>query len=334
MIKLKNTIIFFILIFVIIIMFLSFNNKLECPENYILIERDNYFTNKDFCVMKYQARAYDTSFNTIIYDGCGNLTNLSSCNFENSFNNWADLSNVIPISSPEGSPWRRISFNDAVSACQNLGKNYRLITNREWMTIARKIESNKINWNSNEVRVGYLSKGLHKLPNLTTELYKNLSHPAPNSSDECLFAYVDEYNIVCSAEGDFRFKRTHVINNNIIWDFAGNVWEWVDATENGESFNGRICENEKWNHFNNCKISKESIFQLTSAKDKRFEIGSLISNSTNHGIGMVYSSNSDNRVFKRGGSWVNLPASGIFGLDARSSPSGSTAVRGFRCTYS
>lgn len=303
-----------------------------CPEGYVRVPADNYFSYEDFCVMKYEAKAFDTKSNEIIFDGCGNLTDLKSCNYDG-VGNWADLSFIKPISVSKASPWRQISFEDAFKACNNLGEGYQLITNRQWMTIARNIESVSNNWSLNKVGGGTLAKGLHKSENIQTDLYKQLAHPPPNAFDECKFAYVDEYNIVCQEEGDFIYKRTlELSNNEIIWDFAGSVWEWVDAKEDGSVVDGDVCGNDGWNHFPNCNIENEK-YSFVDGKDKRFEIGPKFGYNSSHGIGMIYSSQRVDRVFKRGGSWVNLPASGIFSLDLRTSFDVATSARGFRCTF-
>lgn len=44
-----------------------------------------------------------------------------------------------------------INQTEAIAACQSMGSGYHLITNDEWMTIARSIEVNPVNWNSGTI---------------------------------------------------------------------------------------------------------------------------------------------------------------------------------------
>lgn len=39
----------------------------------------------------------------------------------------------------------------AIDACKSMGEGYHLITNNEWMTIARNIEATSQNWSSGTV---------------------------------------------------------------------------------------------------------------------------------------------------------------------------------------
>lgn len=309
------------------------SKALSCPDNYVLIPSDGYFNDEPFCVMKYEARALSNITNEIVYDGCGNLSDLASCNLEGE-NNWADLNVTIPFSTNEGAPWRRISFYDAAEACESLGKNNKLITNREWMSIARNIEQLESNWLNNETGYSTLSKGLHKREGFT-ENFDTLNHPAANSKDECKYAYATGEEVICEADGHFEFKRTHMLSTGEeIWDFAGNLWHWVDANETRTSLRGNICQENGWNYYDECALDENSHFTFTDAPDNRFEVGPLLTDKTRNGIGMVYSSDQENRVFRRGGSWFNRPGSGIFALDLRANPDSPSTARGFRCTYS
>jgi len=307
------------------------SKTLSCPENYVLIPGDDYFNHEPFCVMKYEARALSNITNELVYDGCGNLPDLASCNLKGE-DNWADLNLTTPFSTNEGAPWRRISFYDATKACENIGE--KLITNKEWMSIARNIEQIESNWLNNETGNSTLSKGLHKKEGFTKN-FATLNHPAPNSKEECKYAYATGEEVVCEVDGDFEFKRIHTLSTGEeIWDFAGNVWHWVDANENKTSLRGNICQENDWNYYDACGLEENSNFSFTNATDKRFEVGSLLTNKTQNGIGMVYSDDRENRVFRRGGSWFNRPASGIFALDLRANPNSPSAARGFRCSYS
>ena len=121
------------------------------------------------------------------------------------------------ISQAAGNPWASINRADAVAACGASGLE--LLTNNHWQTIARNIESVKENWANNTIGdAGGLNRG-HS-DNGTP----NNALAAGNGSDPCVGTSND-----CSAWTDQ--KRTHTIsnrgNNEVIWDIAGNVWEWM-----------------------------------------------------------------------------------------------------------
>jgi len=48
-------------------------------------------------------------------------------------------------------PIADINQTEAIAACQSMGVGYHLITNDEWMTLARNIESNGKNWSTGKV---------------------------------------------------------------------------------------------------------------------------------------------------------------------------------------
>lgn len=305
-----------------------------CPEGFVLVPSDDDFVDFDFCVMKYEAKAFDTDAGRVIADGCGNLSSLADCNLD-AHHNWADLSRVQPRSLPDGAPWRRVSFNDAYRACAGLGPGFRLITNREWMAIARDVEQVGANWSGTAAGEGTMAKGLHKVPGISDDLYKLLNHPAPDASAGCLYAESQARRVQCKPRGEVRYRRTLVLSTgDVLWDMAGNVWLWVDAAEDGSAIDGDVCGNDDtWNQFPACEL--RGLYKAATEPDsidKRFEILPALALDPSSGVGMVNSSQSNDAVFRRGGSWVNQPAAGVFGLDLRSSPFGGGPMMGFRCT--
>ncbi len=122
------------------------------------------------------------------------------------------LEKGIPVSRQEGFPWVDVKYSEAKSACQKLGKGYDLIDNAQWLTIADEIIGNVKNWSSNEVGVGYINKG----------------HSDNNPAKAC-DTKLDNVQGDCNKSGmKFDQKRTHYLKSNEeIWDFSGNLWEWV-----------------------------------------------------------------------------------------------------------
>lgn len=130
-----------------------------------------------------------------------------------------EMKNVggVATSQASGTPWVSVTISAARSACSALGPTYHLITNSERMIIARNIEATASNWSTGIVNSGLINQG-H-------------SDTAPNSA---LAANVDD-NQAC--EGTYQTcsstvwnsqRRTHNIANGVLWDFSGNVREFVD----------------------------------------------------------------------------------------------------------
>lgn len=104
--------------------------------------------------------------------------------------------------------------SDAQTACSNflaLG-NPRLISNNEWQTIARDIEKVSSNW--------YQGKKY----SLNSYLNRGNSSVSPGCS-----ATLDAVSGTCTTPSTlFKDKRTHTLSNgSVIWDFSGNLSEWV-----------------------------------------------------------------------------------------------------------
>ncbi|MCY4523314.1 MAG: hypothetical protein OXB84_01110, partial [Halobacteriovoraceae bacterium] len=107
---------------------------ITCPEGYIFIPGNSIAKANDFCVMQFEAKKQ------VIKKADENIY-------------------YRPVSTPEDSPWHKISQIDAKTACKSLGAGYDLISNPEWMTIAWNIESQAKNWSENFLAKGCLYRG-------------------------------------------------------------------------------------------------------------------------------------------------------------------------------
>ena len=121
-------------------------------------------------------------------------------------------------------PWRNITPDDAKAACRNkhniTNGSCDLLSNRQWMAIARDIEATAANWSGGEVGVGKINRGYSDKHGSWIPL--RIDDPE------------DHWFGVNSS--DWSQKRTHVLSNgSIIWDFAGNAYEWVDWETGGET---------------------------------------------------------------------------------------------------
>ena len=181
---------------------------LACPTGYINVPANAEFATKEFCIAKYEMK---------------NMGN-------------------VPTSQAALVPWGTITRDAAKAACVSLGAGYHLVTNTEWMAIARAIEANPDNWSTTPTK--FLSKG--KTDNCGSCVTYSSYCPGPAmDSDPCYETVMTG----CTNRGApaFRFNRTHEIGDAVIWDFSGNSFELVDhpITTNptrggnfGESING------------------------------------------------------------------------------------------------
>jgi hypothetical protein len=183
-----------------------------CPDGYISIPGNATFSTSDFCVMKYEAKAFKNDTEQVDEDGCAEA-GCTTANWASIFHADSNPTGYKPMSVAEGKPWRRISQVNAKTACENLGSGYALINNPEWMSIAHNIENVNANWSNSTVGNGHLNRG----------------HSDSNPNEPC-DASIENVQTNCSTGGaDFHQKRTLTLSNNeVIWDIAGNVWNWVD----------------------------------------------------------------------------------------------------------
>lgn len=201
----------------------SVYNLTTCPSGYVLVPSSDGIGVNEFCVMAFEARAWNdlnednfVDNNEIDGDGCQQ----SSC----STKNWGQIS-FNPGSTSEGLPWRMIDIETAKTECRSLGENFDLISNREWMAIAENIEANPNNWS-----------------NATISKDECLKRGNIGIDDDCSY---DATSIDSSPIASRNIKAYHELSNgNEIWDFSGNLAEWVSwGNERDVTVNNFFCEN-------------------------------------------------------------------------------------------
>lgn len=106
-------------------------NYFICPDGYIGVPSLDNFTNRSFCVMKFEAKSRN---------------NIQ----QNSYRNKP----IIKAESlAKGYLIQRLNITDAVKYCKENGTGYDLINNDEWQTIARHIEKEYVNWSNATTRI-------------------------------------------------------------------------------------------------------------------------------------------------------------------------------------
>lgn len=259
----------------------------NCPANYIPVTANSAVgTSADFCISKYEMK-------------CNNDTTGAACTGS-------------PVSMAANRPWVNVTQPNAKSLCAGLGTQYHLVTNPEWMTIARSIEATAANWSSGTVSSGALNRG-----------------HSDNSPANTLSAGTDD--LPCSGTGDtcsttvfHDQRRTHVLaNGQTIWDFAGNVKELIDWIVTTNRAGAQSAAYEEIN---------------SPAPTAAMPANTFKSNDTNlleaNGIGAYWRDvQGSNGYAARGGYLTNGTRSGVYHLDFEPSSTYTNALVGFRCAY-
>ncbi len=289
----------------------------ECPTGYVPIPGDaRYGTAGGFCVMKYEAKcaATDDPTTGLTSPDTGYQTyanNTTACTSANS---------KQVVSTASGYPIANISQTDAKTYCSNLGEGYHLITNSEWMTIARNIEKRGENWTSGTVGTNGLYRG-HSDNTPTTAL-------AANSDDS--EGYEGTGNSSPSQE-----KRTFALSNGeVIWDLSGNVYEWNQDTikRKDEPHSTTAPDNTfGWKEFTT--VDNYGTVSYASMRPSNPNWNA----TQNMGRFYTYNPSGDTNTtqyaFIRGGSWYNTTYAGLFTLILLYAPANTSYSIGLRCVF-
>ncbi|MGM5488022.1 MAG: hypothetical protein ACQESG_03680 [Nanobdellota archaeon] len=277
----------------------------RCPPNYVAVP-GNFDVDGDginesgFCVMKYEAKRSKED---------------------------------LPVSHPSGRPWVNISQIEARAKCKALGEGYSLITNTQWIQIAKIAIGVGENWIKRRYRGNALIRGhSDQVP----------FHPLEASPDDSK-AYYRTYN-----KGDEQRRTVYImdtikgddpclVNNytGIIWDFAGNIWEW-----NNDSF---ICEEASCPNGPQPSDSRNhELPELTSPGRYLGTFELLRPNSewdSDQNVGRIFTVRGEaipdgkEHAFIRGGIWYDEKDAGLFTLHLAQAPSYSSERISFRCVY-
>jgi hypothetical protein len=202
----------------------------------------------------------------------------------------------VATSQASGTPWVSITQYDARDACEAAGKH--LITEKEWLSIARDIEQEGWNWSGGTAGSGQMSDG-----------------HSDNSPANSLAASTDDDP--CSGTGQTcdistwnSQRRTYKLSNGeYIWDFGGNVWDWVDAfTYENEPYANN------WRYWTACTTPDGRCGNTLATNDHRYggDTTALC-------------------AFRRGGAYDNGTPSGAFTLALIDVPTSTGTGIGFRC---
>ena len=257
-----------------------------CPQNYVQVPGDHLLGTKDFCVMAFEAKKL----------------------------------NGVATSRARGKPWTKINAREAYNACRKVKTSghrgeFALISNPEWMTIARNIENHDTNWSGGKVGVGMIPRG----------------HSDGNPWGRQAVSDTDNFWSDTDNEPDegWEQKRAHILSNNsVIWDLAGNAWEWVDWRGGDRKFTlgpTDIRAGSRWRELD--AIPAHSVLSYRDLSPE----GPYTSEE---GMGRWYGGSGSAAL--RGGSWLiwdNYASAGVYSLDLEDPPRHTGTSVGFRCVF-
>lgn len=254
----------------------------SCPTGFISVPGNTEFNQPGFCVAKYEmsyndADAPDSGTSAGTKDGTDVALDWNTMNYNSA---------KIPVSMPNKYPIVNINQLHAITACQSMGAGYHLVTNNEWMTVARNIEQQGDNWSTGIVGSGGLYRGITGEANSTT----SLGCDTPSSAGAGSRAYVakplstDTTKFGASKTNDCDSKRQLKLSNNqIVWDIAGNVWSHVNKANSIDGSNYNLGQTS----VAGCTVTNDWNEWTAGCTDKTNTSKNTSLSSVN-GIGQVY----------------------------------------------
>lgn len=221
-------------------------------------------------------------------------------------------STTTPVSQAAGLPWTTISQTAAIANSPNVAgcTGCHLITEAEWLTIAQNVLSVASNWSSGTVGTGYI--------------YSGHNDNAPANALAADTNDANGYSGETNTGGNQRRTLT-LTNGEVIWDLAGNVWEWTAGQTTGGQPGASGYAWREWNTI-------AGTGSLSPNPHPSYGTPAASNWTSGHGIGLIYSSSTETvlRGFLRGGHWGIGSIGGVLALGLDYSPSGADSHIGFR----
>jgi prepilin-type N-terminal cleavage/methylation domain-containing protein len=285
-----------------------------CPYNFIVVPGSTTYSTSDFCVMKYEASHTDATATT-------------------------QGTSTIPISQSNAQPWVSISQTSTITYSQTTKNSdgttctsCHLITEAEWMTIAQNVLSVASNWRDNVVGTASSS---------TNYIYSGHNDGAPNnalvadSNDNNGYTgtgnYAGDTNTTSGMVGNTQRRTLTLTNGEVIWDLAGNVYEWTTGTIAANAQPGLSGESayasKQWN---NASLLMNGL--PYNSQPASTGMAGISGWSSTQGIGTLYSNYGETgvHVFFRSSDWGHGSNAGVLCLNLDYSASTTNVRLGYR----
>ncbi|MEI7750130.1 MAG: hypothetical protein WCJ25_03945 [Candidatus Moraniibacteriota bacterium] len=309
-----------------------------CPTGYVWVPGLAKFgTLPGFCVMKYDAKCDDNA------NGKGDTTaaDATYATWHNDTSPCVAGSGRAVVSSPEGSPLAYISQETARTYCQGLGTGYHLVSEAEWMTMAEQISDTAINDTDSDASLQLATGHSDNVPatglvattgsdpivsgcDLTKDM-ENVANAyvagsceirgagayAGNDTDKGFYGTGQNWSATGYSAGAANKSqlRTFVLpNGKILWDLAGNVYQWTDSLIIAQEEPEDATPADEWLQYT----------AVTKWKALNYARPHNQSLATANGIGQLYTNvgtgGTASRAFFRGGYWSSGSGTGVFTL--------------------
>jgi hypothetical protein len=304
-----------------------------CPNGYVQVPGNSLYGTDDFCVMKYHAKIWDRQSCGLVADG----------GLQTHPNGVATLdlgARFVPRSAPDGRPWVHVAQTSlggarvgGMEACAAVDAE--LLSNDQWMTIARNIEAVPTNWTGGAVGTGGLFRG-H-----TGADYLTGSSLAASADDS------DGYFGTGATFPSLLRRTFNLDNGQVIWDLSGNVYHVLSDRISGpeKPWNGRTYADEypglqntppipsydgdwwqQWTWYSSGDygiLSYDRVRPSNSSWNSAQNVGSYLAGRLD---------GNETYAFVRGGIWYGTTSTGIFNLTLHYRHSGAVIYQGFRCS--
>lgn len=302
----------------------------ECPSQYVEIPANSTLGTDAFCLAKFEMKVI-TNAGAEIFDG-------------NNAGVAYDVNLYKPDSRPGGTPWIRITHQNAILECSGLGTGYHLVTAAEWNAMVRNVELVPANWSSLTPGTGTINRGHSDSAASGTAVADGYATAAV-----AILAVVNEndpYGGTGNAATDSwgsgkEQKRTFELSTGeVIWDIAGNARDRVDIDGQGSTISYTGPGSSSFNDTLSAAVSSTVSSMVLSVGSGSANlnwftpVSAGINDLTNY-IGKYYISSNGRtgRVLTRGGNFQSANSPGIFGGDLDSDAVSASGSAGFRCAY-
>ncbi len=216
-------------------------------------------------------------------------------------------------------PWVSISQTTSITTAAAACTGCHLITEAEYLTIAQNVLGVASNWSTGTVGSGFIYSGHND----------NVPANALDADTNDSNGYYGTGNTTGSNQ-----RRTLTLSNGeVIWDMAGNVWEWTSGQTTGGQPGITGEATWAWKEWNATPMTTASF--SPSGPNPFPSYGTPAASGWNagtNGIGRLYSYVGDSalRGFFRGGTWGDGSYAGVLALNLNFAPGNAYSSVGFR----